>query len=82
MFIYSLIRKIEHLIYNIYINESISKRKLAPRYVASHLGKNLTENRVLMLSEKINNLKFGNKAEADRKFETLEKQVEELEVDL
>jgi hypothetical protein len=35
-----------------------------------------------MLSEKINNLKFGNKAEAERKFETLEKQVEELEADL
>lgn len=42
----------------------------------------MTENRVLMLTEKINNLKIGQKGEADRKVDTLERQVSELEAEL
>lgn len=38
----------------------------------------MTENRVLMLAEKINALKIGHKAEAERKVDCLEKQVSDL----
>lgn len=41
----------------------------------------MTENRVLILAEKINSLKIGHKAEAERKIDCLEKQVNDLETD-
>ena len=41
----------------------------------------MTENRVLMLAEKINCLKIGHRAEAERKIDSLEKQVGDLESD-
>ena len=45
-------------------------------------AKSLTENRVLMLTEKINNLKIGHRADAERKIDTLHHQVSELEEEL
>jgi hypothetical protein len=41
----------------------------------------MTENRVLMLNEKINNLRFGHKADAERRLDTLEKEITDLETD-
>ncbi len=41
----------------------------------------MTENRVLMLAEKINCLKIGHRAEAERKIDYLEKQIGDLEAD-
>jgi ABC-type phosphate transport system auxiliary subunit len=41
----------------------------------------MTENRVLLLAEKINSLKIGHRAEAERKFGTLDKQIAALEND-
>ena len=41
----------------------------------------MTENRVLMLAERINSLKIGHKAEAERKMDVLDKNISDLEGD-
>lgn len=63
-------------------NVAISKIKPLPAYLLPHLAKTLTENRVLMLTEKINSLKIGQRAEAERKLDTLDRQVSALEEEL
>jgi hypothetical protein len=58
------------------------KENLFQRTPRTHLAKTLTENRVLMLTEKINGLRIGQRAEAERKLDTLDRQVSALEEEL
>ena len=57
------------------------KENIYSRTSTKDQAKNMTENRVLMLADKINSLKIGHKAEADKKLDTLERQVSDLEVE-
>lgn len=63
-------------------NVSISKVKPLSEYFEVYSAKSLTENRVLMLTEKINSLKIGHRADAERKIDSLHRQVSELEEEL
>jgi hypothetical protein len=47
-----------------------------------YTDKKMTERRVLMLSEKISNLKFGHKAESEKKHHIIEKTCDDIEAEL